>query len=339
MDTIAAGKRDLQLDDIAGALRLSKSTVSRAISGKGRVGSDTRRRVLDYIERYGYRPNMIAKSLAQSRTYNIGVVLPADCFSSEIPFFQNALIGVIGAAEAEDYDAIVVPASETNLSSLRRIVQNGKVDGLILTRAVEKDPGVAFLKNSGLPFVLIGSCEDASVVQVDTDQAAACRALTQKLVEAGVRHPAFLCGNPAHLVNRTRLCGFLLGIADGGVKKSDCRILPGLYRRDEIYTEIDALLGGDTDAVVCGDDYIASRVMARFAELGVPVPGRMRVASFFNSVLLETYRPAIPAVDIDAHSLGRAAAERLLLTLTGAADAPEAAGNIRDAWAIKGVGV
>ncbi len=61
----------ITITDVADALGISKTTVSRAISGKGRIGADTRQKVMDYIEMYNYKPNIIAKSLANSRTYNI----------------------------------------------------------------------------------------------------------------------------------------------------------------------------------------------------------------------------------------------------------------------------
>ena len=61
----------ITIADVAEALGVSKTTVSRAISGKGRIGEATRKRVLDYIEEHDYKPNVIAKGLAQSKTYNL----------------------------------------------------------------------------------------------------------------------------------------------------------------------------------------------------------------------------------------------------------------------------
>ena len=68
-------KKDITIADVAEALGVSKTTVSRAISGKGRIGKETRKRVLEYIEEHDYKPNAIAKGLAQSKTYNICVVI------------------------------------------------------------------------------------------------------------------------------------------------------------------------------------------------------------------------------------------------------------------------
>ncbi len=71
-------ERNLTIADIAQELGVSKTTVSRAISGKGRIGEGTRNRVLQYIEAHNYSPNVMAKGLAQKKTYNLGMTLPGD---------------------------------------------------------------------------------------------------------------------------------------------------------------------------------------------------------------------------------------------------------------------
>ena len=79
----------MTIDDIAADLGVSKTTVSRAISGKGRIGRETRERVQEYIQEHNYKPNVIAKSLAQQRTYNIVVAWPGDPGIAELPFFRT----------------------------------------------------------------------------------------------------------------------------------------------------------------------------------------------------------------------------------------------------------
>ncbi|WP_242838992.1 LacI family DNA-binding transcriptional regulator [Butyrivibrio sp. AE3003] len=60
-------KKNITIGDVAKALGVSKTTVSRAISGKGRIGNETRKRVLEYIEANNYRPNPMAKGLADQK--------------------------------------------------------------------------------------------------------------------------------------------------------------------------------------------------------------------------------------------------------------------------------
>ena len=76
----------------------------RVISGKGRIGSETRDKVLSYISEHGYQPNHIAKSLAVSKTFNIAVTLPTDTELHEIPFFQTCLHSITETVTVRDYD-------------------------------------------------------------------------------------------------------------------------------------------------------------------------------------------------------------------------------------------
>ena len=80
---------NMTIDDIASALGVSKTTVSRAISGKGRISDKTRERVRSYIEKHNYRPNSMARGLAQSRTFNIRVTLPGQNGVVDLPFLTK----------------------------------------------------------------------------------------------------------------------------------------------------------------------------------------------------------------------------------------------------------
>lgn len=82
-------QKKITIDDIAKDLGVSKTTVSRAISGKGRIGKETVDRVNDYIKQCNYKPNVIAKGLAQSKTYNIGLMIPGDYDAVDLPFSKN----------------------------------------------------------------------------------------------------------------------------------------------------------------------------------------------------------------------------------------------------------
>ena len=147
------------IDDIARDLHISKTTVSRAISGKGRISEETRRRVLAYINEYNYRPSAIAKGLAKSRTFNIAFVMPGDYSSSDLPFFQKCMWGISRTASRMDYDLIVSMVEEGDISQLVRLVDRQKIDGVILARTTEKDEPVAYLLANQIPFVTAGGVD------------------------------------------------------------------------------------------------------------------------------------------------------------------------------------
>ena len=100
-------EKNITIADVAEALGVSKTTVSRAISGKGRIGRETRERVLAYIEEHDYKPNVIAKGLAQSKTYNICVVMPGEYDVVDLTFFQECLFGIQEIAGSMEYDILL----------------------------------------------------------------------------------------------------------------------------------------------------------------------------------------------------------------------------------------
>ena len=146
------GNKHITISDVAEALNVSKTTVSRAISGKGRIGTETRERVLAYIKEHDYKPNVIAKGLAQSKTFNLCVVIPGDYAVVDLPFFQEAIVGVQEIAGKHEYDILLCICNGNDIVSLKRIIMNRKVDGVILLRTLVEDERISFLKEKGIPF-------------------------------------------------------------------------------------------------------------------------------------------------------------------------------------------
>lgn len=309
--------RKIQLDDIAKELGLSKSTVSRAISGKGRIGVETRRKVQEYIKAHDYRPNLIARSLAQSKTYNIGVVLPADTEVSEVPFFQTCLMGICEAAAAVDYDVIVTTVSSTEIPLLKRIVRNKKVDGVVLTRSLVNDFPCEYLKQTGIPFVVIGSTTDDTVVQIDTDHVSACCELVSYILMTGGTKVPLLLGNKSHIVNRSRYKGYLEAFEKRGMAVNDSLVYVNLNSKVQIERAVSELIRKDVSCIVCGDDYICTTVLTKLRENDVSIPDDIKIASFYNSVFLQSHNPPVTAIDINVKELGIAAAQRLIDIIDG----------------------
>ena len=105
MNNNSGNDKTMTIHDVARELGVSASTVSRAISGKGRIGAATRDRILAYIEEHGFYPNAAARSLAQSRTNNIAIILPEVNTLVDMPFFHTCMYGVEEVAHHRDRDA------------------------------------------------------------------------------------------------------------------------------------------------------------------------------------------------------------------------------------------
>ena len=198
----------ITISDVAEALGVSKTTVSRAISGKGRIGEATRQKVLAYIEEHDYKPNVIARGLAQSKTFNLCVVMPEDYALVDLPFFQEVITGIQEIAGMNEYDILLCICQENDITGLERVVRNRKVDGIVLLRTFLKDPQIELLLEKKIPFVTTGSTTYRKVKQVDNDQQSACRELTSILLMRQMKHIALLGGSESFVVNQNRYKGY-----------------------------------------------------------------------------------------------------------------------------------
>lgn len=307
--------QNVRLCDIASALGLSETTVSRALSGKGRVSESTRKRVQEYIGRAGYRPNMLAKGLANSRSYNICAVLPPDAVTSHQSFFHGCLMGICACVEPKGYNVLITTAQEGEHSRIQRIMSGGAADGYILMRSTAGDSLVELLKEAEAPFVLIGSSDSPGVVCVDTENEENCRALTQSVLSAGFCRPGLLLGEMSFLVNRDRLRGFERG-AEAFSERVCPQIRQGIASEDELKRALELLLRLDCDILFCGDDILSTQTLRLLRGMEKSVP----VVSFYGSELLDLSGSIYASVDSDAHALGVKAAERLLDILSGTND-------------------
>ena len=312
-------QKKITIDDIAKDLGVSKTTVSRAISGKGRIGKETVDRVNDYIKQCNYKPNVIAKGLAQSKTYNIGLMIPGDYDLVDLPFFQKCMLGVCEMASAMDYDVIVSMVRGDDISQMERLVDNHKVDGFVLSRTLVEDVPMRYLKERKIPFVAIGRTEEDNVVQVDNDHRGACKELTSILLARGIRKIALIGGNRNHIVTQNRLIGYMEAYEELR-KKPDNKLIymeaEGKVRIEQI---VDDLIPKKADCILCMDDSICAYVLAKLKKEKIKVPQDIKVASFYNSTTLENNMPSITSLQFDGGELGRVACQALLTQIDGKA--------------------
>ncbi len=310
-------EKNLTIADIAQALGVSKTTVSRAISGKGRIGEETRRRVLAYIETHHYSPNVVAKGLAQNKTFNLGLVLPGDYHIVELPFFQKCMLGISRAASEAGYDVLISMVMADNITQLKRAVTNRKIDGAILTRTLTDDMAMKYLLENRLPFVAVGRAEDERVVQVDNDHRSACREMTSRLLDGGIRRIALIGNDENHIVTRSRMKGFEDAFAEKRGWSGSRQTFMNVREEREVERIVEGLLGQGVECVVGMDDFLCGCVLNALQKRQAAVPGQVQVVSFYDSTVLENRIPAVTSIRFDVEELGRTACELLLQMLDG----------------------
>ena len=309
--------KNITIADVADALGVSKTTVSRAISGKGRIGKETRERVLAYIEKYDYKPNVIAKGLAQSKTYNICVVMPGEYDVVDLTFFQECLFGIQEIAGIMEYDILLSICKNNDISSLERIISNHKVDGVILMRTFVEDAQIEYLSTKEIPFVTIGSSNYPGVVQIDHNHKSACRELTSYILMKQLKKVALIGGDERHVVTQSRLRGFREAYQKMGLTPDENLLYLNLENGVLVDKMVEEILEKKVDCILCMEDAICSRVLKKLRMEHKEVPRDVKVASFYNSTVLENNVPSITSLEFDAKELGMVTCRTLLDLIDG----------------------
>ena len=208
----------MTLEEIAKEIGVSKSTVSRALSGKGRIGEKTRNRILEVAKRGEEREEM---ARTRTVTHNIGVVLPSDVYYGSGAYFQNCLLGVCEPASLLGYNVLITTSNVHDISELQSLVESNRVDGMLLTRALEDDRALQYLSQVNFPTALTGTCRYDNIIQVDTDNEGAAEKMTTLLIGKGFRRFAFLVKNMSYNVDRKRHEGFCRALIKNGISEKD----------------------------------------------------------------------------------------------------------------------
>ena len=300
------------MDDIAAELQLSKSTVSRALSGYGRISEDTVRRVKECADAHGFRPNLVAKALACKKTLNIAAVMPLESTVSQMMFYHECLSGIVSKASEFGYSVLVCMTDGNDNNALKDIVYNRKVDAVVLTQLKQDDRNVAFLRAEKFPFIVIGSCASEGIVQLDSKMKEACCEFTRRCVSklTNGSKVLFVSGNLDIVANRNRIDGFLSGMEASGIDSARYAVCTN-------FTEVDGTALGSWDLILCADDVVCLLVIDSLKKNAMELGKDVLVASFHDSILLKMGSPAVSAIHVDAFQLGKSAAELAFTILSG----------------------
>ena len=313
--------KNLTIDDIAAELGVSKTTVSRAISGKGRISKATRDRILAYIKKANYRPSAAAKGLAESKTYNVALVMPRSLFKLDIPFVRKSMTAICEEAFLQDYNILLCLSTDDNPATLLRTLDNRKVDGVILSRTVENDPLVDILCQRDIPFATMGSlsadAKGKATVEADHDQVGGCCAFATAFLRDSTDKVGILGNDPNYIVNQSRLQGVRQAVASLRLPAENVYIRHNIDSPTACAEATDELIALGVRRFIAMDDEICANMLLHLHQRGMTIPAEIQVGTLIDSERLSPLTPAVPALKFDAAELGRVACRELLHYLRG----------------------
>jgi LacI family transcriptional regulator len=272
------------LDDIARLGGVSRATASRALNRRGGVRPEIRERVTRLADSLGYRPNRAARNLATGRSSVIGLVVPSTDLRVD-PYGAATIHAVARAANDADQGLMLVLDSDTPGQTVRHILRDGLIDGVVVSAVAAGEAWIEELLNAELPVVLIGNHptrRDVDVVDVENEHASS--RVTSHLFEQGCRRLATVTG-PLHRVDATlRLAGFRQAHAARGVKLDERLVFVGDFGRASGAAAGAAIaklrLRQRPDGVFAANDEMALGLIRSLGHAGIAVPDDIAVVGF-----------------------------------------------------------
>ncbi|KKB75236.1 MULTISPECIES: catabolite control protein A [Bacillus] len=302
--------------DVAREANVSMATVSRVVNGNPNVKPTTRKKVLEAIERLGYRPNAVARGLASKKTTTVGVIIP-DISSI---FYAELARGIEDIATMYKYN-IILSNSDQNMDKelhLLNTMLGKQVDGIVFMSGNVTDEHVEEFKRSPVPIVLAASVEEkgeTASVAIDYEQALYDAAVM--LIENGHKRLAFVSGPMQEPINKAKkLQGFKGALQDKGLEFKEEFVVEGDYTYDSGMEALDALMKLDEKptAVISATDEMALGIIHAAQDKGLSIPEDLEVVGFDNTRLSLMVRPQLTTVVQPTYDIG-AVAMRLLTKL------------------------
>lgn len=317
------GKRRVTIKELAKELKISTSTVSRALADKWDVNPETRKAVLELAERWNYRPNPISLSLKQQQTLAIGVVVPEFITS----FFPEVIIGIQCTLEAEGYTILISQSNESYENELQNIknLEARLVDGLIisLTKETVNTDYLQTLLDRNMPLVLFNRVSDhidAPKVIID-DYKWAFEAV-EHLIKQGYKRIAHLTGPDNLELSQKRKKGYTDALEKHGMPIDPELIIPcGVMMEKGVIAAHRILeMKNMPDAIFAINDPVAIGAMKTLQKNGIKIPDDIGVAGFSESKMAMVVEPNLTSVEQPTFDMGRIAAELLIEQLKNKKD-------------------
>lgn len=301
--------------DIATALGISVSTVSRALQGHTDIHPNTRQAVMELAAQLDYQPNTLAVSLIRNRTSTIGVLIP----DIERPFFASMVSGIQHVATPAGYRVMICQSDEsyaTEVSNIQALVSS-RVDGLLVCQTKQTTVYDHFQIpiRRNIPLVFFDRiCAELDTTQIVLDNVESARKVVAHLIERGCRRIAILTGPAQLLISRERLKGYELANQQAGLPIDERLISYGQFNQDTAQQAAYywMRLQPPPDAIFSAYDMGAVHIMQLLKQSGWSVPGDIRVAGMGNEPMSALIDPPLTTLHQFPAEIGQMAARLLL---------------------------
>lgn len=308
-------RHQITIVDIAQKLNLSKSTVSRVLTGHPSVSEKTRKAVLELAEQLDYQRNMLSISLLNKKSNTIGIIVP-EFISS---YFPQVIMGAQEVAARDGYNTIIAHSNETYETEVAntRLMLASQVDGLLvsITKETRNFDHLKIFERKGIPIVFFNRvCEDMNVPKVVVDDYEGAFRAVEHLIKRKKKRIAHLAGPETLPISVKRLRGYKDALKKYNIPIDEELIIPYDLSISKVKIYVNHLLRLDNppDAIFCINDPTAIEALQIVKKKGLQVPKDIAIVGFSNDNISGLIEPALTTVSQPVKEMGQTAAQLLI---------------------------
>jgi LacI family transcriptional regulator len=308
-------KKHVSLKDLAQELKVSVSTVSRALNNQPVISKDLINKVQELAQLRNYKPNPYALRLLNNVSKTIGVIIP----DIATYFYSSIVSGIESFAKEKGY-AVVISSSQESIDKEKDNIENFlnlRLDGIIICLSQETSTYQHFdtITEAKTPLVFFDRvCRTGEISSVVADNYEAARMVIHHLHETGSRNIAFING-PAYLnICKERFLGYLEGLKDCGLKIRKDFLVSCDMKPDSATRATQKLLSLPKipDAVLSINDAVAFAAMKEIKKQGLKIPDDIAMVGFTDEFHASIVEPELTSVMHPTFEMGQEAARLLI---------------------------
>jgi LacI family transcriptional regulator len=312
----------ITIKDLARELKISPSTVSRALKDHPDISKETKRAVNELAKRLNYQPNAVALSLKQRRSNTIGVIIPEIVHY----FFSSVISGIEDIAYDAGFNVIICQSNERyerEVANAKTLIAN-RVDGVLvsISKDTEDYAHLYNFRNNNIPIVFYDRVVPGFFAdQVIIDDFDASYRATRHLIDSGRQHIAHFAGPQKLLIGKQRKDGYLKALNEAGLEEDEELIIEA-DNFEKARTAIIQLLnsGKKFDALFATNDLTAIGAMQTIKKQGLSIPNDIAVVGFSDGRFSGITEPNLTSVDQHGYEMGTIATQMLLRRITSEDD-------------------
>lgn len=301
----------MKIKDIAEALHLSVSTVSKALNGAFDVSKETKEQVLEYAKAHGYksRDERLTVKKVRRLCYIYDYVGTESTNNSIImPLLQP----FSKYARENNFEVVQIPASMIT-TSYNKFMKENSFDGAFIAGLNETSPLFNELENTDIPTVLYDNVLlGDKVATINNESINTIRKLVNMLYKNGHRKIGFIHGDKNSFVSNERFAGYITGQIMNNIDYNPKYVYFGNFSEETGYEAANYFVQTDITAVVCASDIIAIGLIKGLKQHGLNVPNDISVTGYDDLDISKYVTPALTTVRQDLDLIGEKALSTLL---------------------------